>query len=344
MGSERSWWGLMALGLGCCWACAHKETEATVERAIDTAQPVTVGEVVSAGGPGEVLVPALVQARERAVLSARIAASIVQLPHAEGDVVAAGALLVRLDDSALRSAVAAAEAAAAAADVDLLRNEALLAKDAATPRELDDARVRAAASRAALSAAQDALAYASLRAPFAGRVAARPASLGDVAAPGRPLIEIEGALGMEVRASVESELLGTLRPGQSLRALVDGQPRRLNATLRVLVPAADPATHRSEIRADLPSAAGLRAGLFARLALPHPSPEARLLVPSRAVFTRGGLVGVFVIREDRARLRWIAVGSAEGDRTEVRAGLEAGEQVALEPDPLGDGVRVAKAR
>jgi len=46
------------------------------------------------------------------------------------------------------------------------------------------------------------------------------------------------------------------------------------------------------------------------------------------------------VAEKRARLRWIAVGAPEGDKTEVRAGLEAGERVALEPQPLTDGVPV----
>lgn len=301
---------------------------------------VTTGEVVRTTGVADSFAPATVHARERATLSARIPASVIELPHREGDFVAAGALLVRLDDGALRSTAVAAEAAARAAEVDLERTESLLRKGAATPRELDDARTRAAATRAAVDGAKDNLAYAVLRAPFAGRVVSRLANLGDVVAPGRSLIEIEGATGLELRASLESELAASIQPGQRLRALVDGQPEPLTAIVRVLVPSADPATHRFEVRADLPSAPGLRAGLFARLALPAPGSEERLFVPTRAVFRRGGLVGVFVVAEKRARLRWIAVGAPEGDKTEVRAGLEAGERVALEPQPLTDGAPV----
>jgi hypothetical protein len=51
---------------------------------------------------------------------------------------------------------------------------------------------------------------------------------------------------------------------------------------------------------------------------------------------------VFVVSEGRARLRWVAVGGSEGDRTEVRAGIEAGERVALDPSGLSDGVAVAE--
>jgi RND family efflux transporter MFP subunit len=304
---------------------------------------VSTSEVVRADASAEVFVPGTLYARDRAALGARITASILELPHAEGDVVPAGALLVRLDDAALRSAVTAAEAATTAADLELSRDETLLAKGAATPSELDNARASAAAARAALSAAQDNLAYALLRAPFAGRVVARPANLGDVATPGRTLVEIESAAGTELRASVDHERTRALRPGQTLQALVDGQPGRLPATVRLILPAADPATHRVEVRADLPPAPGLRAGLFARLALVEPTAEERLLLPTRAVFARGGLVGAYVIAEGRAHLRWIAVGLASDELTEVRAGLEPGERVALEPEALSDSEPVEDA-
>jgi hypothetical protein len=107
--------------------------------------------------------------------------------------------------------------------------------------------------------------------------------------------------------------------------------------VRVLVPAADPATHRFEVRAELEPGLGLRAGLFARLLLPPAADEQRLLVPTRALLRRGGLVGAFVVDAGRARLRWVAVGGAAGDATEVRAGLAAGEKVVLDPAGLGDG-------
>lgn len=300
---------------------------------------VTTAAVSKVEGAGS-SVTATVHARERATLSARIAASVTELPYREGDFVAAGTILVRLEDGALRSALAAAEASAQAAEQELRRAESLLAKGAATPRELEDAQARAAAARAAVSGAKDGLAYAVLRAPFAGRIVSRPVSLGDVAGAGRTLIEIEGTTGLELRATAEAESAALLRPGMPLQAIVDGQPAPLRAVVQFVVPSADPATHRFEVRADLEAAPGVRPGLFARLMLPHHSLEERLLVPTQALLRRGGLVGAFVVDGGRARLRWIAIGADEADQTEVRAGLEAGERVALDPAALADGVAV----
>jgi RND family efflux transporter MFP subunit len=323
---------------GLLWlaACARHAPAPAAKAPNAPAVKVALAEVVRSGGEPQAVAAAL-HARERATLSARIAATILELPRREGDSVAQGALLVRLDDAALHAAHAAALASARSAESELARAEALLRKGAATPREHEQAQAAAAGARAAVAGAQDALAYAVLRAPFAGRVVARPASLGDVTAPGKPLLELEGAFGVELRAWLDRRQADALRLGQRVSALVDGVPEPVPATVRVLVPAADPATHRFEVRAELEPGLGLRAGLFARLLLPPAADEQRLLVPTRALLRRGGLVGAFVVDAGRARLRWVAVGGAAGDATEVRAGLAAGEKVVLDPAGLGDG-------
>jgi RND family efflux transporter MFP subunit len=220
--------------------------------------------------------------------------------------------------------------------------EALLARGASTPREAEESRTRAAAAVAAVAAARDGLSYAVLRAPFAGTIAARRANLGDVVAPGTTLIEIEGQGGLELRATVDASVVSRLHAGLSLPALVDGQADALTATVTAVSAAGDPATHRFEVTADLPATPGLRSGLFARLLVPSPGGAPRLLVPSAAVVPRGGLHGLFVISEGTARLRWVALGATNGTSTEVRAGVEAGERVALDPATLVDGAPVTE--
>ena len=111
-------------------------------------------EVVRTGGAGEVAVPGAVQARKRASLSARMPASVVELPYQEGQWVKAGAVVVRLDDAALRAAVAAAEAGVRAAEADLDRTKSLLEKGAATPRELEQMTAAASGAQAQLTGRQ----------------------------------------------------------------------------------------------------------------------------------------------------------------------------------------------
>ena len=334
---------LTILGLGLAACGGHPEAKPEGP-APGPAKDVRTAEVVRSGGVGEVAVPAAVQARKRAALAARMPASVTELPYEEGQWIQAGAVVVRLDDAAVRAAVAAAEANVKAAEADLDRTKALLEKDAATPRELEQMTAAASGARAQLTAARDNLSYTALRAPFAGRVASRRVNLGDMVNPGTPLIEIEGEGGLELRATVESGIAATLRPGSKVKALVDGQPGPLAATVTAIAPSGDPTTHRFELKADLPASSGLRAGLFARLLVPGMAADSRLTVPAAALFERGGLTGVFVVSDGRARLRWVAAGARDGDTVEVRAGVEAGERVVLDPAGLADGAAVKETR
>jgi RND family efflux transporter MFP subunit len=305
---------------------------------------VATAEVGRAGAPGEVTVPAVVRARQRAVLSARLSAQVLALPFREGDRVAAGAVLVQLDDAALRAASSAAQASLAAAETDLTRTEALLGKGAATPQEREEADSRAAAARAALAVTRERLSYAVVRAPFAGVVAGRPVHVGDVVSPGAALVEVEGDGGFELEATLEQGMAAAVHPGLEVEAQVDGHPGPVNATIRSLSPAADPATHRFLVKADLPRSPGLHSGLFARLVLA--AAEARdappLVVPASAVFVRGGLTGVFVVKDGTARLRWVAVGPTSAGLTVIRAGLDAGDRIATGPAGLQDGAPAAE--
>jgi hypothetical protein len=147
-----------------------------------------------------------------------------------------------------------------------------------------------------------------------------------------------------VTASIDASVYERLKIGQQIEVRIDGVEKPVPALIRALAPSADPSTHRFTLRADIRGVAGARAGLFARIALPLPGSERRILVPAAAVIRRGGLTGVYVIREGRAWLRWIAPGDNFGDAVEARAGLEANERVALDPSRLHDGAAVTEER
>jgi RND family efflux transporter MFP subunit len=339
---------LVALAIAGCGGTRESKREAAGSGAT-TPGPVAVRTAaVTSLEAATSTTSATVQARQRAALTSRLAAAVRSLPLEEGAPVRAGQVVVRLDDVSLRAALAAAEAQHAAAAADATRYANLLARQAATARESEAATARAAGAVAAVAAARDALAYAELRSPFAGRLARRLVREGDVVTPGQPLVEIEGEGGYELRATVTGAEAAALSPGQALAALVDGAGE-VAGTVRSVSPAGDPGTHRFEVVADLAPFSGLRSGQFARLRLPalvpRPADAAAatgVAVPAAAVFTRGGLTGVFVVADGAARLRWVAIGETRGDSVVVRAGLAAGERVVLAPAGLADGAPVTE--
>ena len=246
--------------------------EAVAPRVVRTAA-VTVLAGAGSTAPGAVL------ARERATLTARFPATVRDLPFEEGAAVRAGDVVARLDDDALRAALAAAEAARLAARSDADRLARLRDRQAATPREAEAASARAAAATAEVAAARDAVAHAVLRAPFAGRLADRLVSEGDVVVPGQPLVAVEGDRGYELRAAVPGAEAAALSPGAEVGAVVDGVGE-VGAVVRAVSPAGDPGTQRFEVIADLDRRRGCAPGC-SRGCCCRPPPGARRSSPCR---------------------------------------------------------------
>ena len=324
--------------------------------------------------------PGEVQAREQAVVAARVSGYVTAMRAHLGDRVRAGQVLAVLATPqagqqvrAAAAAVAAAQAQQAAAERQLTAAQAqsalaastyrryaqLRAEQAVSPYEMDQVatarqsrRALAAAARAQLQAAaaqlgraraglaqsEIAAGYGQVRAPFAGRITARPAAVGDLAMPGQPLYEMAGAAGNKLRVSVPDRELRWIHLGERVRVTGGGAGDASAAghwaTVRRMAPASDAATHMAVVELRLPTGGGWRPGAFATAAFPL-AVTRQLWLPSGAVLRAGGLSEVYVVnRQGRAELRWVRTGRETGGQVEILAGLKVGEKVVAAPREL----------
>jgi membrane fusion protein, multidrug efflux system len=327
------------------WALAPALALAPSARAAEpaaTAAPARVRAAAAGAPAGGRFAPATVAAARRATVSTRLAASVAAVHVQEGQRVRAGQLLVSLSGDDVRGGLAAAEAAHDAAALHERRIETLLAAHPPTPAELDLARAQRAQADAAVASARTSLGYTELRAPFDGTVQARRVDPGDLVGPGQPVVELQGDA-LELQASLAEEEAAGLAVGQPVRFEADGV--RGTAEITALTPGGDPLSHRRGLRARVRDFEGpLRAGAFARLALPGTAPSrGAVWVPRGALVERGDLTGVFVAVNGRAQLRWLSLGEPVGDAVPVRAGLRPGEVVIDAPGALRDGQAVEVA-
>ncbi|MEJ2085355.1 MAG: efflux RND transporter periplasmic adaptor subunit [Acidobacteriota bacterium] len=272
-----------------------------------------------------------------------------------GDRVEKGQLLARLEDADLRAAVEQARAAIAIAEARLSsaesqfhRMSALADRGSATTRSLEDAtssyQIALASlqqAKADLSSAEATLQYSEVRSPITGFVVAKNVEIGGMAGPGRPFFTIENTAKVKVTAQVaESDIVG-LAEGDTAHVDIPVVERSVEATVSRVVPAADPAsrTFDVEVHLDNPDQA-IKSGMFARISFPRGERQA-LLIPASALVTRGQLDGVYVVDEQRARLRWVRLGREFETMREVLSGLEPGEVFVVSiPEDLTDGSQV----
>lgn len=302
-----------------------------------TLPPVPV-HLVPNGSPGAPgggrLIAATVAPISRATVSTRMAATAEKVLTSEGAKVKRGQLLVVLSADDVRAQLAAATTALTNATVYERRIADLVATRAATPVELESAQAQRAQAAAAVAATKANLGYTQLRAPFDGTVQARRVNVGDFVGPGQPLIDVEGS-DLELQATLSEDEAAGLAIGQPIAFQANQQHGE--AVLTALTPGGDALSHRRSLRAKITRGSGdLRAGAFARIAVPGAAAAPTVRVPLTAIVQRGDLTGVFVAEQGRAHLRWLSVGDVLGSEVLVRAGLAAGEAVIDHPGTLRD--------
>jgi multidrug efflux pump subunit AcrA (membrane-fusion protein) len=105
----------------------------------------------------------------------------------------------------------------------------------------------------------------------------------------------------------------------------------LTGTVAEIVPAADPASRSFLVKLDLPAVNNLRAGIYATAGFPG-AVKPTILAPQSAVVMRGSLACVYALDADGlAQLRYVTLGSRQGDQVEILSGLAAGEALVNNP-------------
>jgi len=239
------------------------------------------------------------KAVDSAMVKARVAAEVQQLTVREGDRVAAGQLIGRLDDTEFRLRLRQAEEQAATAQAQLEiaqrtldNNKALVEQGFISKNALDNAVSNAGAARASLLAARatadlarKAVRDTEIRAPIAGLVAQRLVQPGERVPLDARLVEIVDLSRIELEAAVSPEDVLMLRVGQNASVSIDGLAEPVPARVARINPGTQAGTRAVMTYLQLQPPAGtvaLRQGLFARGSV-EIARKTALVVPASAI-------------------------------------------------------------
>lgn len=318
--------------------------------------PVRAGQVVAEIEPAR---SADLDPRSRAQATAQLAAAKAAFSAAQENVRAAAAE-ERLAKQEYDRTVALGQArflSQSAVDQARSRLQAaqanrLAAGESAKVAEHDVAAARAVLGHAAGFNAGKAAGLVKVASPIDGSVLAVPhESEGSVQA-GQSLIEVGNPRSLEIVVEVLSTAGVKIAPGTPVRLERWGGDQPLEARVREVEPAGftkisalGVEEQRVRVICDFTSPAKL----WQRLADGYrveasfviwSSPDA-LQVPTDALFRYKDGWGVFVMEQDRARLRPVEVGQRNGLHAQILSGLKAGEKVISRPsDEIKDGSRV----
>lgn len=196
-----------------------------------------------------------------------------------------------------------------------------------------------------LALARQQLADAVLSAPIDGAVRERRASVGEFLAAGTPVFGLVRVHPLRLRVAVPEREAASVRVGQAVRVLLEGDPAVHAGRVARLSPSIQELNRTRIVEAEVANRDGrLRPGSFARAEIVVEADRTAVTVPASTVVTFAGLEKVFGVKDGKAVEKRIRTGRRYGSRVEILEGVAAGEAVVNDPGSLVGGTPVIVTR
>lgn len=192
--------------------------------------------------------------------------------------------------------------------------------------------------RSELEIARQRLADTVIRAPFAGVIQIKAASVGQYLAAGEHAVTLVRMDPLRLRAEVPERAAYRVQAGQKVRVVVEGNPNVYEGQVMRVGPTINEQNRMLTVEADVRNRGNtLRPGAFARVDIVTDDAEMALTVPTSAIVTFAGLEKVFLVNDGKAVEKPISTGQRTNEWTEVTEGVHNGDLVIVEPGNLRSG-------
>jgi RND family efflux transporter MFP subunit len=340
----------------------HRLQKETDDQAIPT---VNVVQAKKSPDSEDLVLPGNVQANYEAAVYARTSGYVKQWYTDIGTPVKAGQLMADIDtpevDDQLRQAEAdlgTAQANGALADSTARRWKALLATDSVSKQETDekvgDAQAKTAmvaSAKANLGRLQQTEGFKHVVAPFDGVVTARETDIGALinagSGQGPELFRVADKSKLRIYIQVPQNYASVFAQDTVVQLVFAEHPgRTFDARMARTAQALDPASRTLLVQLEADNTKGeLLPGGLTEVHLKSPAGNPSVRLPASALMFRAEGLRVATLDNGHAKLHPISIGRDFGKEVEVLTGIEAGQNVILDPpDSLIDDeeVRIAK--
>lgn len=279
---------------------------------------------------------------KEAEVLAQVSGVIQSITAEEGDRVAKGDLLLRIDDREHKFRLAQAQAEADKQQTRFDRMKKMYEGNLLSAEEFDTAKNDLQAAKAARDLAELELSYTRVTAPFTGRVVRRMVDPGQSVNVSTPLFTVADLDRLLARVHVPAKEFRNIKTDQKVQLVLDSSEEVLEGKITLVSPVIDPATGTIKVTVEVSDyPPDIRPGDFAEVRVVTDVHADALTVPRTAVFAEKSEQVLYVAMDSVAVRRVVEVGFGDGEYTEVLSGLEDGEQVVIQGQrSLKDGARI----
>lgn len=284
-----------------------------------------------------------VRARVESRLGFRVGGKIVKRQVDVGTVVKQGQVLMQLDPQDLQLSQAQALAVLRGAETnrdlarsDMRRYQELRDKNFVSQAVLDGkvsgfkaAQSTVDSARAGYRGQSNQAAYARLLSDTDGVVTSVDAEVGQVVAPGTPVVRVAKSGQKEVVIGIPEDKVETLRRVSDVRVRLWADPRQAVAgKIREISPVADPSTRTYTVKVTIPdSLTEARLGMTAVVQFASQTATPQIRVPLTALFYEKAATSVWIVENGVVRLQPVSVVGTAGNDVLLGGAIKAGQSV-----------------
>lgn len=266
---------------------------------------------------------ASLKADESVIVRPEVAGRIKSIEFQEGQAVAKGTVLFRLDAAEYEARLQQSRTAVRLAETVFNRARDLRGRNLASAQEFDEAQARLDEARAQLALDQAVLDKMTLVAPFDGVVGVRQVSVGAYVKEGDDLVTLDAINPLKADVRVPEPFISLLRNRQRFTLTVDAYPGEVfSGEVFAIDPSLDPASRTILLRGRIPNDRGLlRPGMFAKVSVVLRQIDQAITVPERALVPVREKQFVYRVVDGKAQKVEITVGDRKAGKILVTEGL-----------------------
>lgn len=273
-----------------------------------------------------------VESRKNVLLSAVTGGEIKQVHVREGQRVSQGQTLVSLDAEIIRNSIAELKTSLELATAVYDKQANLWEKKIGTEVQYLQAKNNKESLERRLATAYSQLDQSIIKAPFAGTVDELPAKVGEMAAPGVPLVRVVSPQDMYIKADVSEKFIGKFVAGDKVDVIFPAQNKELQSAVASVSQVINSENRTFEIEVRLPATNfPVKPNQVAILKLVDYKSENALVVPTRIIQSDNAGHYVYVVEKkegiNHAKKVHVKPGQSYESQTEIVEGLSGSEQV-----------------
>lgn len=306
---------------------------------LDTAGPVRFAVKTMVLAPSvftkNIDIQGLVESDKNVTMSSEYGGKVLEIPVREGQKVAKGTVLVKLDNEILLKNLQEVRNRLELAEITYEKQKRLREKNVGTEMEY----LRAKNDFEAMKKQEETLmaqaAKYNLRAPFDGTVDHVFVNAGEMASPGLPVVRIVENSIVKIKADVSESYLSILKPGQKVILKFPALNKEIEAPISSVGQVIDPSNRTFPVFIYLDNKSNLlKPNLLAVVKANEYKNDSAIVVPAKVIRKLSGKSFIFKAEEVNgiltAKRAEVQTGVNSGGNVEIISGLEIGDRVIVE--------------